>query len=97
MTASTESSVAADRGDGPLSASWREARLRAQEAALPAGRVVVSCSAPLGAGGLGRHLRRSSMRSSARGQSGRLHLRLLARRASASACALGRPRASARA
>jgi glycosyltransferase involved in cell wall biosynthesis len=56
MTASTESGVAANRGDGPLSASWRESALRAQEEALPAGRVAVSCSAPLGVGGLGRHL-----------------------------------------
>jgi glycosyltransferase involved in cell wall biosynthesis len=56
MTASTESSVASNRGDGPLSASWREATLREQEAALPPGRVTVSCSAPFGAGGLGRHL-----------------------------------------
>jgi glycosyltransferase involved in cell wall biosynthesis len=56
MTASTESSVAATPGDGPLGASWRLAALRAQEAALPPGRVAVSCSAPLGAGGLGRHL-----------------------------------------
>ena len=30
--------------------------MRAQEAALPPGRVAVSCSAPLGVGGLGRHL-----------------------------------------
>jgi glycosyltransferase involved in cell wall biosynthesis len=29
---------------------------RSQEKVLPAGKVVVSCSAPLGAGGLGRHL-----------------------------------------
>lgn len=39
-----------------LSAGWREGALRAQEAALPAGRVAVSCSAPLGGGGLGRHV-----------------------------------------
>jgi glycosyltransferase involved in cell wall biosynthesis len=56
MTASTESGVAANRGDGPMSASWREATLRVQEAALPPDRVAVSCSAPLGVGGLGRHL-----------------------------------------
>lgn len=57
MTASTEPSVEADQGGGPLGASWREATLAAQEAALPSGRVVVSCSAALGTGGLGRHLR----------------------------------------
>jgi glycosyltransferase involved in cell wall biosynthesis len=56
MTASTESGVAANQGDGGLSAGWREKALRVQEAALPPGRVVVSCSAPLGGGGLGRHL-----------------------------------------
>jgi glycosyltransferase involved in cell wall biosynthesis len=56
MTASTESDVAAKQGDATLSASWREAALRTQQAALPPGRVVVSCSAPLGVGGLGRHL-----------------------------------------
>lgn len=39
-----------------MGASWREAALRAQQAALPDGHVAVSCSAPLGVGGLGRHL-----------------------------------------
>jgi glycosyltransferase involved in cell wall biosynthesis len=40
---------------GGLSAQWRaEAQLRQREA-LPAGPTVVSCRAPLGAGGLGRH------------------------------------------
>lgn len=56
MTASTESGVRQSRADGPPGAGWREATLRRQQAALPAGRVAVSCSAPLGAGGLGRHL-----------------------------------------
>jgi glycosyltransferase involved in cell wall biosynthesis len=56
MTASTEPGVAANRGDAAPSTGWREVAMRAQEAALPAGRVVVSCSAPLGGGGLGRHL-----------------------------------------
>ncbi len=40
----------------PLGPRWRAERERAQEAALPPGKVVVSCSAPFGAGGLGRHL-----------------------------------------
>src|SRR3954469_16570008 len=35
---------------------WRNAALAEQERALPAGDVVVSCPARLGAGGLGRHL-----------------------------------------
>jgi glycosyltransferase involved in cell wall biosynthesis len=39
----------------PLGARWRAGRERDQEMALPSGRVVVSCAAPLGAGGLGRH------------------------------------------
>ncbi len=56
MTASTESGVQESRGDRPLGAAWREATMRRQQAALPAGRVAVSCSAPLGTGGLGRHL-----------------------------------------
>ncbi|MFI5003964.1 MAG: glycosyltransferase family 4 protein [Solirubrobacterales bacterium] len=38
------------------SAEQRVASGGAQEAALPPGRVAVSCAAPLGAGGLGRHL-----------------------------------------
>jgi glycosyltransferase involved in cell wall biosynthesis len=42
--------------DGPLGARWRAERELAQEAVLPSGRVVVSCAAALGAGGLGRHL-----------------------------------------
>jgi glycosyltransferase involved in cell wall biosynthesis len=40
----------------PLGPRWREAAALAQREALPDGRVVVSCSAALGAGGLGRHL-----------------------------------------
>jgi glycosyltransferase involved in cell wall biosynthesis len=35
---------------------WRERALREQEAALPKGSVLVTCFAPFGAGGLGRHL-----------------------------------------
>ncbi len=41
---------------GPLDADWRAARERLQEAALRSGPTVVSCAAPLGRGGLGRHL-----------------------------------------
>lgn len=41
---------------GPLDAEWRAARERLQEAALWPGSTVVSCAAPLGRGGLGRHL-----------------------------------------
>jgi glycosyltransferase involved in cell wall biosynthesis len=39
-----------------LDARWRARSAAAQEEALPDGRVVVTCSAPLGTGGLGRHL-----------------------------------------
>ncbi len=39
-----------------LDASWRARSRSEQERALPPGRVVVSCPAPLGTGGLGRHL-----------------------------------------
>jgi glycosyltransferase involved in cell wall biosynthesis len=40
----------------PLDAEWRATRERVQEAALRSGPTVVSCAAPLGTGGLGRHL-----------------------------------------
>jgi glycosyltransferase involved in cell wall biosynthesis len=43
-------------GETALDASWRARSQAAQEQAVPLGRVVVSCPAPLGAGGLGRHL-----------------------------------------
>jgi glycosyltransferase involved in cell wall biosynthesis len=44
------------RAEGALGAMWREAALRTQCEALPGGRVLASCTAVLGAGGLGRHL-----------------------------------------
>ncbi len=44
------------RPDVALGAEWRREALRAQCAGLPDGRVVASCTAALGAGGLGRHL-----------------------------------------
>jgi glycosyltransferase involved in cell wall biosynthesis len=56
MTASPEPSVPAVRAARTFDPAWREAMARAQEAVLPAGRVFVSCSAPLGVGGLGRHV-----------------------------------------
>jgi glycosyltransferase involved in cell wall biosynthesis len=40
----------------PLDAAWRARAMAAQDAALPHGRVVLSCPAPFGGGGLGRHL-----------------------------------------
>jgi glycosyltransferase involved in cell wall biosynthesis len=39
-----------------LADPWRAQRMSTQQQAMPAGRVVVSCPAPYGAGGLGRHL-----------------------------------------
>jgi glycosyltransferase involved in cell wall biosynthesis len=46
--------------DGPRDAVggaiWRASAERAQEEPLPSGRVLVTCSAPFGVGGLGRHL-----------------------------------------
>jgi glycosyltransferase involved in cell wall biosynthesis len=41
----------------PFDARGRERAAHAQDMALPDGRTVLSCSAPLDAGGLGRHLR----------------------------------------
>ncbi len=38
-------------------AAWRERAAREQEAALPDGSSLLTCSAPLGGGGLGRHMR----------------------------------------
>jgi glycosyltransferase involved in cell wall biosynthesis len=57
MTESTEAPLSESRAEGPLGARWRIEREHAQEMALPSGRVVVSCSAPLGVGGLGRHFK----------------------------------------
>jgi len=42
--------------DPYLGQDWRDAMERVQRAALPEGRTVASCRAPLGVGGLGRHL-----------------------------------------
>ena len=56
MTASAEVRSADGSSERPFSARWHEETARTQAAALPSGRLVVSCSAPLGAGGLGRHL-----------------------------------------
>jgi glycosyltransferase involved in cell wall biosynthesis len=55
MTASADPRSPRDQARTPFGASWRAERERIQEAALPRGRVVVSCSAPFGHGGLGRH------------------------------------------
>ncbi len=41
----------------PLGAAWREQAERLQQDGLPDGEVLLSCAAPFGAGGLGRHTR----------------------------------------
>jgi glycosyltransferase involved in cell wall biosynthesis len=61
MTASTEAPAPQRRSQTPISVPPPQERRRvdsasAQESVLPSGRVVVSCGAQLGAGGLGRHL-----------------------------------------
>jgi glycosyltransferase involved in cell wall biosynthesis len=56
MTILVESSAASAEQDTPFNSRWRQEAERAQEAVVPSGRVVVSCSAPLGGGGLGRHM-----------------------------------------
>jgi glycosyltransferase involved in cell wall biosynthesis len=43
-------------GSVELDAEWRARAARAQAEAMPSGRVAVSCPAPFGVGGLGRHL-----------------------------------------
>lgn len=56
MTASSEAQLPDSRANEPFGAAWRGATELRQTSALPDGDVVVSCSAPLGVGGLGRHL-----------------------------------------
>jgi glycosyltransferase involved in cell wall biosynthesis len=57
MTSLSESLDSEMGSERALGAAWRARVSGAQEAALPSGRVVVSCSAPFGGGGLGRHLK----------------------------------------
>jgi glycosyltransferase involved in cell wall biosynthesis len=56
MTASTEAPALESPAGRPCDADWRAAAARVQEAGMPSGRTVVSCAAPRGVGGLGRHL-----------------------------------------
>ncbi len=57
MTASSEPVIpVGGPRHNPLGARWRADAEAAQQAVLPSGTVVLSCSAPLGVGGLGRHL-----------------------------------------
>lgn len=56
MTESTDHRAPTEL-EGVLAARWRSEREAIQEQVLPAGEVVVSCPAPFGSGGLGRHLK----------------------------------------
>jgi glycosyltransferase involved in cell wall biosynthesis len=68
MTGSTEPDAAESKREGPLGASWRAQSEAAQEHALASGPTVVSCPAPFGAGGLGRHLKEIADASVRRGE-----------------------------
>jgi glycosyltransferase involved in cell wall biosynthesis len=65
MTASAE-----QRLRGQLDTHWRAEQERLQEQVMPPGRVVVSCSTPLGTGGLGRHLQETVEALARRGAAG---------------------------
>lgn len=54
-----------------LDETWRSRVANAQEAALPSGSVAVTCNAPFGGGGLGRHLQEIAL---ALDRSGRSHI-----------------------
>jgi glycosyltransferase involved in cell wall biosynthesis len=56
MTASADAPAPRLTSEGAFDESWRARAEQAQGAVLPGGSVVVTCSAPLGEGGLGRHL-----------------------------------------
>ncbi len=85
MTASAERAAArgpvpargslSARGSVPAGGEWLDARWRAQahtaqEEGLPSGSVLVTCGAPLGEGGLGRHLQEILDALARRGQAG---------------------------
>jgi glycosyltransferase involved in cell wall biosynthesis len=56
MTTSIETPGSTGAPESPLNEAWRAARAQEQQHAMPTGSVTVSCPAPLGVGGLGRHL-----------------------------------------
>jgi glycosyltransferase involved in cell wall biosynthesis len=68
MTGSTEPQVTSTNSEGPLGVSWRAEREATQQRALPSGQLVVSCPAPFGVGGLGRHLKEIADAADRRGQ-----------------------------
>jgi glycosyltransferase involved in cell wall biosynthesis len=57
MTMSPEQRVSGPDVGVPFDRRWRAAALARQEGLMPAGPAVVSCSAPFGVGGLGRHFK----------------------------------------
>jgi glycosyltransferase involved in cell wall biosynthesis len=56
MTTWLEPGVSEGERDRALGVRWRAEATWAQEVVLPPGRIIVSCAAPFGVGGLGRHL-----------------------------------------
>lgn len=60
MTRSTDPQTLQTGDARALGVGWRIAQEAIQESALPAGGLVVSCPAPFGAAGLGRHLKELS-------------------------------------
>jgi glycosyltransferase involved in cell wall biosynthesis len=63
------SSEAAEAGRSRIGgAGWRAEAQRAQQEALPSGSILVTCGAPFGGGGLGRHLQEITEASKRRGQ-----------------------------
>jgi glycosyltransferase involved in cell wall biosynthesis len=72
MSVSSERSVFGGEGRAASLARWRERVAQEQEAALGDGTVTISCSAPVGTGGLGRHLQELLAAASRRGQTSRL-------------------------
>src|ERR1700731_100082 len=67
MTALSDAARSRARAASPLDAAWRARAESAQMAALPRGRVAVSCPAPFGSGGLGRHLEETQLAISSAG------------------------------
>src|SRR6202035_5721934 len=57
MTESAQERPSQSAARVPLAPPWRTETERAQAAAVPCGRVVVTCSAELALGGLGRHFK----------------------------------------
>ncbi len=68
MTTSTEPGAFGRTDEVAARRAWRERQAREQEAGLPSGAVAVSCSAPRGTGGLGRHLQELADALARRGQ-----------------------------